>query len=755
MITTDAGPYQVFLASPFQDFQELRRAIVRQSRHFLPVAAEIIDLDDGRARSASPSVVSIEQAREADVVVLMIGNSYGDPPPGHDKSYIHLEYEAARGGTVLAFRTLPKDASTSPADPRLNEFLDQVRTSCTIGEFRPDDMLGAVELILLSLGERLKELDDAEQERNRNELASSRGLVLGRQIVSTRNNHWKNTEIGPLERRVFGQPRPRQANVESTNLVGRADDEWNEACRAFVVASADIAVLHLERAVELRPLDGGARFWLARLGLAEPPDIAKYEAVAGNAAVAAAALERSRISADRASLSYLVQAKALRALGDLANWKTAAERSAAVLESAYYEPHLELSYANTVLGDRAAAFESMRRAFSVSPLALNAARRELANLDNGTANYTWFAEQLSVEVTRHVADMRAYGRKLADESFALERRLASVKPDLDRLTDRELPPATRIRMSLRQRGDNTGDDGGHAGDQDEEVRFAVRPPADLHRKNAAGKPVELAREGSAIANDNIERLRDYELLLQFSAKLARGAQTLEQEVVAKFAASVRLAGYCALAVILSGALTAGLVQRSFQAAGLTVLMLVVVAYALWLLVIGAHRDKLARIRPVSFRSSGLFVEGVRSFEELARSFEESHIFWAAYSPRSTARPLFREEWTGAALYIRRHSQEQAVARRMDQRLLAPDLRVLYNALQKERPPAPKPTYVAPDGRDPILDLGSPLDFAQPVVPEPDYRLYGEVELMGEKTTNPRLQRWLAYRKAGTGPTGLA
>jgi len=46
-------------------------------------------------RNSSAEVFCSDKVKECDLFILLLGPTYGSRPPGSDKSYTHLEYEAA------------------------------------------------------------------------------------------------------------------------------------------------------------------------------------------------------------------------------------------------------------------------------------------------------------------------------------------------------------------------------------------------------------------------------------------------------------------------------------------------------------------------------------------------------------------------------------------------------------------------------------------------------------------------------------
>ena len=83
---------KIFIASRFEEFKEIREKLRKE---LLDCNLYPIDLNDNQAASHPPIDRSLHNVRESNIVILLIGDTYGEPPKGQIKSYTHLEYEEA------------------------------------------------------------------------------------------------------------------------------------------------------------------------------------------------------------------------------------------------------------------------------------------------------------------------------------------------------------------------------------------------------------------------------------------------------------------------------------------------------------------------------------------------------------------------------------------------------------------------------------------------------------------------------------
>jgi len=96
----------IFISSRFNEFRELRDKIIKERFSKLDVGLKLNMLDDrdGIADARSPAVMSIEEAGDSDIFILLLGETYKEVQDG-EKSYTHQEYDMAieKNLHILAF----------------------------------------------------------------------------------------------------------------------------------------------------------------------------------------------------------------------------------------------------------------------------------------------------------------------------------------------------------------------------------------------------------------------------------------------------------------------------------------------------------------------------------------------------------------------------------------------------------------------------------------------------------------------------
>ncbi len=722
--------YQVFLSSRFPEFGALRKAIVDRQNVFLPVQAKIGFLVDRPVWPDPPSATSTEQVKNADVAIVIIGNSYDEPPKGFSKNYAHLEFEAAKGGPVLAYLAASPDSASSD-DARLKRFVAQVKRHCDVAELDLSDINRASDRILLDLRTMLDELEEAGQPVSGLPAAAS----LGREIFSTATNEWRNHQIGPLDRHVFGEPKMREETVDSVNLVGRSDDLWNEACRAFDLGSATLMIDHLRRALEVRPLDGEARYWMARLELGAPADTATYKDVAEHAALAAASLVQNEQEA-QAGLAHLIEAKALRVVGDHENGLAAARRSVELLGDTYFEPHLEVGYLATACGRSLEAFDATREAFTIAPPCLGPARAQFKLVEGGLdvlADCEW---RLAVEAEGQVTAMHRYGQELFEHAKEVAGVSKIQRVDLD----------YHLQLAGEKVGDEDEDEDDDGGDESEEKRdpFKVTPPVAYRGEMTAGKPVEVVRDGVSKAAENLERLRDLEALLQESAAGVRDARLVRNLALARTNGRVRRMregfGWGLVAVFALMLIPEN--PNAWYLLGL-VPIAAIVGIVLWRFAEDWQEniERFGSAEQLAATLEQAWKVEAKSFEDFVERYERVHLGWRSYGPRSIfADHIDRDVDT--RLHIRRIASDKLGGSDALMGPLAPDFRELDASIPVVFPGSSR----AKTNHTAHARRGSPSG-------QDRHHLLGYTE-RGKSSSKLAPAQWLAYRRVGSGPTRI-
>ena len=86
---------EIFIASRFDEFSVLRDALKHRITSFPVFPLQPIDLNDNVSGSTPPIGKCLASVKRSEVMILLVGETYGGSPQGETLSYTHLEYRAA------------------------------------------------------------------------------------------------------------------------------------------------------------------------------------------------------------------------------------------------------------------------------------------------------------------------------------------------------------------------------------------------------------------------------------------------------------------------------------------------------------------------------------------------------------------------------------------------------------------------------------------------------------------------------------
>ncbi|HET9933807.1 MAG TPA: DUF4062 domain-containing protein [Polyangiaceae bacterium] len=301
----------VFIASRFGEFSELRKALVLEIAATKPMTP--VDLNDGYARHEPPLAECLARVRGADLMVLLVGDSYGPNAPGKSKSFTHLEYdEAARDGSktrLLVYRFSSsgvREGDRRVPDEWLRE-LEEKHTPKRLGVVT--DPKARASEITKHLFAALYDLrfDEPSEDEDEADLDAAEDAFDDAEIDSL-------DAIDAEARGETGDPASElPAGSETRRPAAAASiEQRTEAERATRLGEYGVAIQHLRKALELRPLDGLANFLLARLYVVLNREDRLGEAV--NLAERAARIAGDDQLPYRAARSHLLAARALTAM---------------------------------------------------------------------------------------------------------------------------------------------------------------------------------------------------------------------------------------------------------------------------------------------------------------------------------------------------------------------------------------------------------------------------------------------------------
>jgi len=278
---------QIFIASRFEEFSALRGLLRERINSFQGLPLQAIDLNDNAAGPRPALSRCLGELKSAEVMILLVGETYGGSPPGAELSFTHLEYRAAidenSQTVVLPFfigaSYADKLATLSP-DPKLaawqREILDNHTSAFYSGTDTPGELCQVIfEGALANIYEA--RISGAQQQTEQPGSPEQGDLEedSAEEEAGSDSIHLTYEELESLER---FQPGHEDQAFDSGNIdldklseiLARpaeiaALEQQGEAFKAIDLGNRFVAIKHFKRALEHRPLDLRSTYWLARL----------------------------------------------------------------------------------------------------------------------------------------------------------------------------------------------------------------------------------------------------------------------------------------------------------------------------------------------------------------------------------------------------------------------------------------------------------------------------------------------------------
>jgi tetratricopeptide (TPR) repeat protein len=370
---------EVFLASRFDEFAVLRRALSESLNKVQRPPVLAVNLDDNRAEPHPPLSRCYEAVDRAEIFVLLLGETYGDDAPGEERSFTHLEYlRALRDDTKII---LPFLLGTSH-DARMSAWIRGIQKNHCTSRLKSTDHAEAA--IFESVLERLWEIfaDDFA--------GPSDELDDGGEISS-------GAEESPIKLEQLCECR------KSSSLRSIAADHAKEAFDAIRINLPNVAIHHLRQSAKLVPLDVIVSYWLARLLVARGrfKECKEGVSIALRCARIAAADDTVPKLAGMASL--IVAARGKERLGD---GDDALEYATAAHDAIPYHwlAKLELGRQLALHGKGEQATRFAREAFWLRPRTILQIQRDPAYRGLGR-EFEEFRDQLILSVSNEAQDI--------------------------------------------------------------------------------------------------------------------------------------------------------------------------------------------------------------------------------------------------------------------------------------------------------------------------------------------------------------
>ena len=370
----------VFLASRFEEFRQLRRAVKETLERSTTPSFKVIDLNDGSVSYRPPIETCLSNVRRSEIMVLLLGDTYGAAAPHTDKSFTHLEYEeATKDGAstrVLVFclgeNYSYKDKSIRfSKEPRLARWQEQLQINHTLGFLDPHATPYELTAeITRNVMNALYELRFGTVSVDVNggggddlfEASDEESVVDDSEIADLDDRHGEGVTL-------TGRDVADLSGVDAALYPAAvaAQEQRAEAQRALDIFEYGIAVIHLKRALEHQPLEMRSNFWLAQIYLAMGQKRHYLQAI--ELAERAGKLAEHDNMIHRAAAAYVIAARCAR-LADRSEEAKEFVRKALSIAPKYAKVHVEAARQCVAERERKAALDAIESAYRLYPRSL-------------------------------------------------------------------------------------------------------------------------------------------------------------------------------------------------------------------------------------------------------------------------------------------------------------------------------------------------------------------------------------------------
>ncbi|MEM8903218.1 MAG: hypothetical protein AAGF02_05910 [Actinomycetota bacterium] len=306
---------QVVIAADDDELYRVRRDVAKELRRTRKLPIAVLDQDEGDEEPL-PVAERLDLARRADLVLVLLGSGYGEPPPGTQRSLPHLQYDVALASPHMAL-VCSEIASAAAPSSALIDWEERIERRVRIDRrhaIDPQLADGVAHLVRDAAHHRLVALG----------LVGEPGSPTAEPLLWVPDEVWevvgrrrRPDRVGP-RLGLLGPQRP-VARIDSTAEPERepaqiaGDEQWNEAVVAWDSELWGAFADHLAAAHGHRPLDADAALFLARVRSAScRVDRAESALVLARDV---AALAELRDEPALASSALLVAARAARVAG--------------------------------------------------------------------------------------------------------------------------------------------------------------------------------------------------------------------------------------------------------------------------------------------------------------------------------------------------------------------------------------------------------------------------------------------------------
>ncbi|MBR7780269.1 tetratricopeptide repeat protein [Undibacterium rugosum] len=368
----------IFISSRFSEFSDFRKMIAQKLNDFPHVPIHAVELNDNGADTESPSALCMSWVKRSELMVLLVGDTYGPKIHGTELSCTHIEYRTAieddcETRVLPFFITSPQtNDQILQSNSSLEEFKQEVMRNQRAAMYdRPTCVEEWQSLIDSVVGAIIRTVWEIRFQENGQD--SSADWEIGDEVAGIPDaelmklNTMRAEPISELALLLKSPSAESALEIARNQRAFAADEQLREAQLALQIGERGIAEKHLREASLLRPLDPVANEWLARVLLSKGRVKAAQEATLF--ADRAARIYGKTDQPLRAAASLILAARAVAGV-DREQAQIYAEN--AVEQAGWYaQTHLELARQRAYADKLPESLESLRQAFYCHPLVLD------------------------------------------------------------------------------------------------------------------------------------------------------------------------------------------------------------------------------------------------------------------------------------------------------------------------------------------------------------------------------------------------
>lgn len=370
----------VFLASRFSEFEKTRISLNEKISNYPHLHMSAIDLNNGSVSHRPPLKECLGYVKRSEFMILLMGDSYGSISPDSDKSFTHLEYIEANNDEnntrVLVFGigdNYQENKISHSADPKLALWQKEVEENHTIGfidsNLSEEDITEIIfQKLLAAVYEKHFGVLSLDEVNNENSLSDEEldTFVL------------EDSDVSAFEERFFREPQLVDDPIETKNTLSAitnpaaitAIEQRKEAKNAIDLGEHAVAIKHLKRALDVKPLDLISNYWLAQLYVSTGKKSNALEAVELGMRSANIASQSNLYY--RASAAYLIAARAANLLERSDDAIQYANLAVEVAPN-FSRAHIGLARQHVIKKQPDEAVKHLRKAFNIFPKSISEA----------------------------------------------------------------------------------------------------------------------------------------------------------------------------------------------------------------------------------------------------------------------------------------------------------------------------------------------------------------------------------------------